>query len=56
MQGQSSVSAARAQIFYASTPIWSALLGLAVLHEDQLGVLGWIGGLGLLASSLMANR
>mmetsp|Transcript_6337 Transcript_6337/g.14015 ORF Transcript_6337/g.14015 Transcript_6337/m.14015 type:complete len:546 (-) Transcript_6337:335-1972(-) len=54
--GQRRVLPAQAQVIYATTPIWTALLALALrLQGETMGLLGWLGGaLMLLASGLAA--
>lgn len=41
--GQQAVGPARAQILYASQPLWAALLSWGLLHES-VGIMGGIGG------------
>lgn len=56
LQGQSKVPSSQAQIFYSSTPIWSAIIAMLVLREEGMGSLGWLGGFGILAAGLVAGR
>ena len=56
VQGQSKASSSQAQIFYSSTPIWSAVIAMAVLREDSMGSLGWLGGFGILLAGIIAAR
>lgn len=51
--GQQAVGPARAQVVYASGPLWAALLSLAVLGET-IGPQGLLGGAAFLAAVLLA--
>lgn len=55
-QGQSKVPAAHAQIIFSSLPLWSALFAGLLLQGDKMGVLGWMGGLSILAAGVFASR
>ena len=56
LQGQSKASSSQAQIFYSSTPIWSALIAMILLREEGMSSLGWLGGLGILTAGIIAGR
>jgi len=51
--GQQAVGPARAQVLYASQPLWSALLSLLLLHET-VGTAGCVGGTLFLAAVFLA--
>eukprot|EP00878_Enallax_costatus_P036267 GHUV01040677.1.p1 GENE.GHUV01040677.1~~GHUV01040677.1.p1 ORF type:complete len:123 (-),score=14.06 GHUV01040677.1:106-474(-) len=43
-QGQSTVSAAQAQVFHSLTPVWAASMALLLLQGEEMGPLAWVGG------------
>lgn len=45
-----------AQVLFASTPIWSTVVAVAVLHEAQPSGLEILGGALILTASLLATR
>lgn len=51
--GQQAVGPARAQVIYASGPLWAALIALAALGET-VGPQGVLGGAAFLAAVLLA--
>ena len=51
--GQQAVGPARAQVIYASGPLWASLISLVVLGET-VGVQGAVGGAAFLAAVLLA--
>lgn len=55
-QGQGKVSSSQAQIYYSSTPIWSALLAMLLLEGESMGPMGWLGGAGIVVAGLIAQR
>ena len=46
----------QAQVYYSSTPIWSALLAMLLLKGEAMGPLGWLGGVGIVVAGLLASR
>lgn len=56
MQGQSKVSAARAQVLFSTTPIWSTIFAVALLHESALQPTEIAGGALIIFASLLATR
>jgi len=55
-RGQTRISASRAQILFAFTPIWSTVLAVVVLHESLPNSLEYVGGALILAATLLATR
>ncbi len=53
VSGQQAVGPARAQILYASQPLWAAIMGFFLLGE-RFGTQGWIGGSDFLAAMFLA--
>lgn len=53
VSGQQAIGPARAQVLYASQPLWAALLSYALLHET-VGLEGAAGGALFLAAVLLA--
>lgn len=53
-KGQSTVSAAQAQVFYSLTPVWAALMAMLLLQGEEMGPLAWIGGGVIVAASIGA--
>jgi drug/metabolite transporter (DMT)-like permease len=51
------VPASQAQIIFSSLPLWSALFAAMLLQQgERMGLLGWCGGLSILAAGLLASR
>ena len=42
--GQSRVGTAKAQVFYSTASLWSALMTTLLLKSETLGAVGWMGG------------
>eukprot|EP00210_Caulerpa_lentillifera_P001634 g1572.t1 len=53
-RGQSMIPPSQAQILYASTPIWSALLAGPVLLGDAIQPQAWIGGVLVIVGALFS--
>eukprot|EP00878_Enallax_costatus_P035202 GHUV01039205.1.p1 GENE.GHUV01039205.1~~GHUV01039205.1.p1 ORF type:complete len:125 (-),score=19.21 GHUV01039205.1:129-503(-) len=53
-QGQSTVSAAQAQVFHSLTPVWAASMALLLLQGEEMGPLAWVGGGVIVAASIGA--
>eukprot|EP00192_Tetraselmis_astigmatica_P004521 CAMPEP_0117660632 /NCGR_PEP_ID=MMETSP0804-20121206/7070_1 /TAXON_ID=1074897 /ORGANISM="Tetraselmis astigmatica, Strain CCMP880" /LENGTH=436 /DNA_ID=CAMNT_0005467371 /DNA_START=375 /DNA_END=1685 /DNA_ORIENTATION=- len=53
--GQSNVAPSQAQIIFSSVPLWSALLAVLILHEQPMGLIGWTGGLFIIAGGYFAT-
>ena len=53
VSGQQAVGPARAQILYASQPLWAAMMSFFFLHE-QVGTEGLIGGSAFLMAMFLA--
>ena len=53
VSGQQAVGPARAQILYASQPLWAAIMSFLFLDE-QVGVEGFIGGSAFLSAMFLA--
>ena len=53
VSGQQAVGPARAQILYASQPLWASILGFVILNE-QFGLEGFIGGALFLGAMFLA--
>jgi drug/metabolite transporter (DMT)-like permease len=51
--GQQAIGPARAQVIYASGPLWAALISLVALGET-VGVEGCVGGAAFLTAVLIA--
>ncbi len=54
--GANGVASVCAQVLFASTPIWSTVVAVAVLHEAQPSGLEILGGALILTASLLATR
>eukprot|EP00873_Tetraselmis_striata_P016737 jgi/Tetstr1/437001/TSEL_002740.t1 len=52
--GQATATPSQSQIIYSSVPLWSALLAVVVLREQPMGMLGWAGGLFIIAGGFFA--
>jgi drug/metabolite transporter (DMT)-like permease len=52
--GQARVSGVRTAMIFALEPVWAALLAAVVLRE-HLGVLGWCGGVLVVAANVLPN-
>lgn len=55
-RGQSRISASRAQVLFSFTPLWSTIIAIAVLHEEQPSGLEYLGGALIVAASILASR
>jgi drug/metabolite transporter (DMT)-like permease len=53
-RGQARVEAAEAQVLLGAEPLWTAVLGMALLHE-RLGAAGWAGAGLIVAAVLLAS-
>ena len=53
VSGQQAVGPARAQILYASQPLWASIMGFVILNE-QFGLEGFIGGAAFLGAMFLA--
>ena len=53
VSGQQAVGPARAQILYASQPLWASIMGFVILNE-QFGIEGFIGGAAFLGAMFLA--
>lgn len=55
-QAQSRVSPSQAQVLFATTPLWSAGLALIVLPSERLTVQEGLGGLLIVAATLLVTK
>lgn len=55
-QGQSSVPAAQSQVIFSSLPLWSALFATLLMQNENMGLLGWAGGMTIVVAGLVASR
>ncbi|CAD7696038.1 unnamed protein product [Ostreobium quekettii] len=53
-KGQQLVTSSQSQVFFASTPLWSALISGALLGET-MGVWGWVGGAVIVAGGILSS-
>lgn len=56
LQGQSRVPAARAQVLFSTTPLWSTAIAIVLLHEAALGTAEVAGGALIIFASVLAAK
>lgn len=55
VQGQSRVAAARAQVLFSMTPVWSTMFAVVILHEAALEPTEIAGGALIIFASVLAS-
>lgn len=56
LQGQKAVPAAQSQVIYSTVPLWSALIAMATLPDEHMGMTAWVGGALIFCASVYATR